>query len=93
MKKEDGDAMKRHKMKDLVHKILGKDKKKKLKQKDLFDTKKKDGKIYTKLPPNAHLMTDGKTIMSGKTHTKNSSVIGRLKKKTQTYNPISKKKY
>jgi len=38
-------------------------------------------------------MTDGKTIMSGKTHTKNSSVIGRLKKKTQTYNPISKKKY
>jgi len=93
MKEDDKNAMKRNKVKDIVHKIMGQEKKKKLKQKDVFDTKKKNGKIYTKLPPNSHLMTDGKTIMSGKTHTKNSSVIGRLKKKTQTYNPISKKKY
>lgn len=93
MKEDDKNAMKRNKVKDIVHKIMGQDKKKKLKQKDLFHTKKKDGKIYTKLPPNSHLMTDGKTIMSGKTHTKNSSVIGKLKRKKQTYNPISKKKY
>ena len=90
MKKEDSDAMKRLKLKDLVNKILNKDKKKKLKQKDIFE----------KVPKNAHLMKDGKTIMSGKTHSKNSSVIGKLskektkkKKKKQTYNPISKKKY
>jgi len=93
MKEDDKNAMKRNKVKDIVHKIMGQDKKKKLKQKDVFDTKKKNGKIYTKLPPNAHLMTDGKTIMSGIRHSKNSSVIGRLKRKTQTYNPISKKKY
>tara|TARA_R110001592_G_scaffold51823_4_gene159242 strand:- start:1757 stop:2038 length:282 start_codon:yes stop_codon:yes gene_type:complete len=93
MKEDDKNAMKRSKVKDIVHKILGKDKKKKLKQKDLFDTKKKDGKIYTKLPTNSHLMSDGKTIMSGKTHSKNSSLLGKLKRKKQTYNPISKKKY
>lgn len=93
MKEDDKNAMKRNKVKDIVHKIMGQDKKKKLKQKDVFDTKKKNGKIYTKLPPNSHLMTDGKTIMSGKTHSKNSSVIGKLKRKKQTYNPISKKKY
>ena len=92
MKKEDSDAMKRLKMKDIVSKILNKEKKKKLKQTDLFETKKKNGKIYTKLPPNSHLMKDNKTIMSGSRHSKDSKVIGKLKKK-KLYNPISKKQY
>ena len=82
MKKENSDALKRLKMKDIVSKILNKDKKKKLKQNDIFE----------KVPKNAHLMTDGKTIMSGKKHNKDSKVIGKLKKK-KLYNPISKKKY
>ena len=66
-----------------MNKILGKDKKKKLKQKDIFET----------LPRDSHLMKDGKTIMSGKKHNKDSKVIGKLKKKKKLYKPISKKKY
>ena len=68
---------------NILNKILGKDKKKKLKQKDIFET----------LPKDSHLMSDGKTIMSGKKHNKDSKVIGKLKKKKKLYNPISKKKY
>tara|TARA_R110000823_G_scaffold165590_1_gene297768 strand:- start:3415 stop:3666 length:252 start_codon:yes stop_codon:yes gene_type:complete len=83
MKKEESNAMKRLKLKDIISKILNKDKKKKLKQKDIFE----------KVPKNAHLMKDGKTIMSGKNHNKDSSIIGKLKKKKKLYNPISKKKY
>ena len=38
-------------------------------------------KIFEKIPKNSHLMTDGKTIMSGSKHNKTSKVIGKLKKK------------
>tara|TARA_R110001599_G_C12185572_1_gene654449 strand:+ start:858 stop:1127 length:270 start_codon:yes stop_codon:yes gene_type:complete len=89
MKKEESNALKRLKMKDIVSKILNKDKKKKLKQKDIFE----------KVPKNSHLMKDGKTIMSGSRHSKDSKVIGKLSKakskikKKKLYNPISKKQY
>lgn len=38
-------------------------------------------KIFEKMPKNSHLMTDGKTIMSGSKHSKTSKVMGKLKKK------------
>jgi hypothetical protein len=38
-------------------------------------------KIFEKQPKNSHLMSDGKTIMSGSKHNKTSKVIGKLKKK------------
>ena len=68
---------------NIINKILGKNKNKKMKQSDIFE----------KLPKDSHLMSDGKTIMSGFRHSKNSKVIGKLKRKKKTYNPISKKQY
>jgi len=46
------------------------------------DKKRKMGldKIFEKMPKNAHKMAGG-VIMSGKTHNKNSKVLGKLKKK------------
>jgi len=41
--------------------------------------KKKELKVYNKKPANSHLM-NGNIIMSGKTHSKNSKVLGKLKK-------------
>lgn len=43
--------------------------------------KKKVIKIFEKMPKDSHLMADGKTVMSGKKHTKDSKVIGKIKKK------------
>tara|TARA_R100001460_G_C3527944_1_gene173237 strand:+ start:213 stop:518 length:306 start_codon:yes stop_codon:yes gene_type:complete len=40
--------------------------------------KKKPMKVFEKKPPNSHMMPDG-TIMSGKTHNKDSKPLGRLK--------------
>jgi hypothetical protein len=42
--------------------------------------KKKKIKVFETLPPNSHKMKGGK-IMSGKVHSKNSKIIGKLKKK------------
>tara|TARA_A100001391_G_scaffold65026_1_gene40648 strand:- start:1387 stop:1566 length:180 start_codon:yes stop_codon:yes gene_type:complete len=36
-------------------------------------------KLFSKMPANSHLM-NGNIIMSGKTHSKNSKVLGKLKK-------------
>lgn len=52
------------------NKVINKDKKKKM----TLD------KIFEKMPKNAHKMAGG-VIMSGKTHNKNSKVLGKLKKK------------
>lgn len=40
---------------------------------------KKELKVYNKKPANSHLM-NGNIIMSGKTHSKNSKVLGKLKR-------------
>lgn len=40
--------------------------------------RKKPMKIFEKMPMNAHKMADG-IIMSGKTHSKDSKVLGKLK--------------
>ena len=42
-------------------------------------SKAKELKVYNKKPANSHLMPNG-VIMSGKTHSKNSKVLGKLKK-------------
>ena len=41
--------------------------------------KKKPMKMFEKQPPNTHMMADG-IIMSGSKHTKDSKVVGKLKK-------------
>ena len=41
--------------------------------------KKKPIKMFEKQPANSHMMGDG-IIMSGKTHSKDSKVLGKLKK-------------
>ena len=41
---------------------------------------KKKVKVFETKPANSHLMPDG-TIMSGKTHSKDSKVLGKMKKK------------
>ena len=43
-------------------------------------SKKKKVKVFETIPKNSHKMKGGK-IMSGKVHTKNSKIIGKLKKK------------
>ena len=52
------------------NKVINKDKKKKM----TVD------KIFEKLPKNSHKMAGG-IVMSGKTHNKNSKVLGKLKMK------------
>jgi len=54
------------------NKVINKDKKKKM----TVD------KIFEKLPKNSHKMAGG-IVMSGKTHNKNSKVIGKLKMKNK----------
>jgi len=63
-------------LKQLIKEInKPKKKPKKLKESDVFEIKKKK----KNLPKNTHLMPDGKTIMSGKIHSKNSKKVGMLK--------------
>ena len=52
------------------------------KTKKKMNSKSKESKkmkMFSKMPPNSHLM-NGNVIMSGKTHSKNSKVLGKLKK-------------
>jgi len=58
-------AMERQKNKSIERKIMNGGK------------KKKPMKVFEKMPPNSHSM--GGIIMSGKTHSKDSKPIGRLK--------------
>ena len=49
-------------------------------QKIIKKNKKKKVKVFEIMPKNSHRMNG--TVMSGKTHTKTSKVIGKIKKKT-----------
>ena len=54
--------------------------KQEIRPKKMNSTKpKKELKEFKKQPANSHLMPDG-TIMSGKTHSKKSKILGKLKK-------------
>ena len=72
----------------MVHRMMNGKKKKKISL----------TKIFVKAPKDTHVMKNG-NIMSGKVHSKDSKLVGKIKKKNkrsspkQLYNPISKKKY
>ena len=66
MRSSERGAMERQKNKSVERKIMNGGK------------KKKPMKVFEKKPPNSHMMPDG-TIMSGKTNSKDSKPLGRLK--------------